>query len=306
MEVNYKTSNKLFKMKKIVIISVMLMALLSCKESIVKNNSGDQKKVKDAVSNLKEETYQPGVDWNLVWSDEFEADKIDADNWNFQEEAAGRFNDEWQRYTSSKENAYIDNNCLVIKAIHESDTHGMNQYTSARMHTANKQTWKYGRIAARMKLPEGNGIWPAFWMLGANIEENGGDTLWPQSGEIDILELYGSKDDGVVEANAHYADASGLHGDMGGAAFKLEQGKFADAFHIFELEWDVNKIAWFVDGKQFASMSISEDELSEFHKDFFILFNIAVGGTYAGSPDATTQFPQLMYVDWVRVYQKKE
>ena len=122
MEVNFKTSNKLFKMKKTVIISVMLMALLSCKESIVKNNSGDQKKVKDAVSNLKKETYQPGVDWNLVWSDEFEADKIDSDNWNFQEEAAGRFNDEWQRYTSSKENAYIDNNCLVIKAIDHAKT----------------------------------------------------------------------------------------------------------------------------------------------------------------------------------------
>lgn len=293
-------------MKRLVIILVMSITLLSCKEKEKKINSNDQKKVKDDVSNLDEATYQLGLDWNLVWSDEFESQTIDPNNWNFQVEEAGRFNDEWQRYTNSNENAYIDNNCLVIKAVHEGDIHGMNQYTSARMHTANKQTWKYGRIAARIKLPQGEGIWPAFWMLGSNIDENGGDTPWPQCGEIDILELYGSKDDGIVEANVHYADASDSHAMMGATAFKLEQGKFADAFHIFEFEWDANRIAWFVDGEQFASMPITADELSEFHKDFFILLNIAVGGTHAGRPSAATVFPQHMYVDWIRVYQKKD
>lgn len=278
---------------RLVIISVMLITLLSCKEK--------EKKVNNAISNQNLETYQPGLDWDLVWSDEFEIDTIDVNNWNYQVEEAGRFNDEWQRYTNSNENAYIDNNCLVIKAIHVSDIHGMDQYTSARMHTANKQAWRYGRIAARIKLPQGEGMWPAFWMLGANIDENGGDTPWPKSGEIDILELYGSKDDGVIEANIHYADASGSHAMMGSAAYKLEQGKFADAFHIFELEWDENRVAWFVDGVEFASMSISSDELSEFHEDFFILLNIAVVDA-----NATTKFPQYMYVDWVRVYQKKD
>lgn len=310
MEMNCNISNKLFKMKRIfsrlVIISVMSIALLSCKDKGKKINFDDQKKVKHAVSNLNEDTYQSELDWNLVWSDEFEADTINVNNWNFQVVEAGHFNDEWQRYTNSKENAYIENNCLVIKSVHESDIHGMDQYTSARMHTANKQAWKYGRISARMKLPQGEGLWPAFWMLGANIDENGGDTPWPQCGEVDILELYGSKDDGIIEANLHYADASGSHAMMGAAAFKLEQGKFADAFHIFELQWDANRIAWFVDGEQFASMPISSDELSEFHKEFFILLNIAVGGTHAGRPNTTTKFPQYMYVDWVRVYQKKE
>lgn len=282
--------NRLFS--KIVIISVMFLTLLSCKEK--------ERKVNKAESNQNVETYQPGLDWGLVWSDEFEADTIDLNNWNYQVEEAGRFNDEWQRYTNSEENAYIDNSCLVIKAVHESDIQGMDQYTSARMHTANKQTWRYGRIAARIKLPQGEGVWPAFWMLGANIDENGGDTPWPNSGEIDILELYGSRDDGVVEANIHYADASGSHAMMGSAAYKLEQGKFADAFHIFELEWDENRVAWFVDGVEFASMSISSNELSEFHEDFFILLNLAVDHPGAGS-----KFPQYMYVDWVRVYQKK-
>ncbi len=280
------------------IISILSIALLSCKDK--------GKKIKNSVSNLNEASYQPGLNWKLAWSEEFDADSIDVNNWNFQVVEAGRFNDEWQRYTNSSDNAYIENNCLVIKAVHESDVHGMNQYTSARLHTANKHSFKYGKISARMKLPQGEGIWPAFWMLGSNIDENGGDTPWPQSGEIDILELYGSKDDAVIEANAHYADTSGSHRMMGAASFKLEQGKFADAFHIFELEWDATRISWLVDGEQFASMPISADELSEFRKEFFILLNIAVGGTYAGRPDDTSIFPQYMYVDWVRVYNKKD
>jgi beta-glucanase (GH16 family) len=238
-----------------------------------------------------------------VWSDEFQSDTIDAANWSHQVVDAGRFNEEWQRYTNSTENAYIEDNCLVIKAIHESDTHGSDQYTSARLHTANKRAWTHGKIAARIQLPHGEGMWPAFWMLGANIDENGGDTPWPQSGEIDIMEFYGSKDDAVIEANLHYADKSGSHAQMGVASFELERGKFADGFHVFELEWDTNRMSWSVDGQEYASKSISSDEFSEFQKDFFILLNIAVGGKYAGRPDTTTTFPQYMYIDWVRVYQ---
>jgi beta-glucanase (GH16 family) len=288
----------------LVIISVLSIALFSCVDKGKKNSTDNKQKVKNSTSNLNKDTYVPGLEWKLDWSDEFEGDTIDENNWNFQVEAAGRFNDEWQRYTNSSNNAYIENKCLVIKAIHESDIHGMDQYTSARLHTANKQAWKYGKIAARIKLPQGTGIWPAFWMLGTNIDENGGDTPWPQTGEIDVFELYGSKDNAVIEANMHYADASGSHAMMGAASYKLEQGIFSDAFHIFELEWDTNRVAWLVDGVQFASMPITADELSEFHKEFFILLNIAVGGTHAGRPDATSTFPQYMYIDWVRVYKK--
>jgi beta-glucanase (GH16 family) len=287
------------------IIVVMSNLLNSCKNKRREIGSHTQKKEIDSEVNLKEDSYQPGLDWKLAWADEFEAKTIDKNNWNFQVVEAGRFNEEWQRYTNSSKNAYIEDGRLVIRAIHESDDHGKDQYTSARLHTANKQSWKYGKIAARIKLPQGKGIWPAFWMLGADIDENGGDTPWPQCGEIDILELYGTKDNGVVEANAHYADANGKHGMMGAASFKLDQGSFADDFHVFELEWDATKIAWLVDGKQYASMPITASEFTEFHKEFFILLNIAVGGTYAGRPDSTSTFPQYMHVDWVRVYQKK-
>lgn len=243
-------------------------------------------------------------EWKLVWSDEFNGDKIDAKNWNRQVEPAGRFNEEWQRYTNSEENAYIADNCLVIKAIHQSDEHGMNQYTSARLNTAAKQTWKYGKIAARIKLPRGEGIWPAFWMLGANISENGGDTPWPQCGEIDILEFYGSKDEAVVEANIHYANEADSHEMMGAVSYKLEEGIFPDAFHVFELVWDEEKMDWFVDGEKYATAPITAEKFKEFHEEFFILLNLAVGGTYAGRPDNTTVFPQYMYIDWVRVYQR--
>ena len=184
------------------------------------------------ASNLNDDTYQPGTEWKLVWSDEFADGAIDPENWTFQVEEAERFNEEWQRYTGSGENAYVEDNCLVIRALHESDTHGTNQYTSARLHTANKQSWRYGKIAARIQLPYGQGIWPAFWMLGANMDEYGSDMPWPQVAEIDILEMYGSHDDAVVEGNLHYADASDVHAQMGATAFKLDQGRFADAFHV--------------------------------------------------------------------------
>lgn len=277
-------------------VSLMFIGFISCKET--------PKKVEQSDLKLTKTSYNPGEDWKLVWADEFELDSINAGNWNYQIVEAGRFNEEWQRYTSSNKNAYIEDNCLVIKANHESDVHGMDQYTSARLNTAKKHTFKYGKIAAKIKLPYGKGIWPAFWMLGSNINENGGDTPWPQSGEIDIFELYGSKDDGIVEANAHYANSLDSHAMMGAASYKLEKGKFADDFHVFELEWDQTKISWLVDGEQYASMPITSEELSEFHKDFFILLNIAVGGTHAGRPGEETSFPQFMYIDWIRTYKK--
>jgi beta-glucanase (GH16 family) len=243
-------------------------------------------------------------EWQLVWADEFDGESLNAENWNRQVVRAGRFNDEWQRYTDSEENAFVKDGILVLKAIHESDEHGVDQYTSARLNTAGKQSFKYGKIAARIKLPDGEGIWPAFWMLGTNINENGGDTPWPQSGEIDILELYGSKDPATIEANIHYADENDEHTMMGAEDYTLAEGAFSDNFHVFELEWSADSLKWLVDDNQYASTPITDEVLSEFHNDFFILLNIAVGGTWAGRPDDTTPFPVEMHVDWIRYYQK--
>lgn len=271
---------------------ILILMTSSCQNEEINNNSKN------------ENGYDPGSEWELYWADEFDGESLDENNWNRQVVEAGRFNEEWQRYTADSENAYVEGGKLVIKAIHESDDHGMDQYTSARLNTANKVSFKYGKIAARIKLPYGEGIWPAFWMLGSNIDENGGDTPWPQSGEIDILELYGTKSDSVIEANLHYADASGSHAQMGAVDYELESGTFADDFHVFELIWDENRITWLVDGEEFASTSITPDEMSEFHQEFFLLLNIAVGGTWAGRPDDSTVFPQFMYVDWIKLYKR--
>ncbi len=260
--------------------------------------------INNSQKNNSTKAIDTGASWKLVWSDEFDGDSLSLNNWTHQIEEAGRFNDEWQRYTDNPKNAYVENGNLVIKAIHESDDFGMNQFTSARLHTANKHVWKYGKISARVRLPKGNGMWPAFWMLGANINENGGDTPWPDTGEIDILEFYGSKDNAVVEANIHYADKNNAHKMMGAKKFRLDEGIFEDDFHVFELIWSANQLTWFVDGNQYASASIIGDEFTEFHQPFFILLNLAVGGKNAGRPDATTEFPKHMYVDWVRVYQQ--
>ncbi|MBL7471199.1 glycoside hydrolase family 16 protein [Robertkochia sediminum] len=288
----------------------LFAVLISCKQTSNSEKASPetpQTPTTPEVTSIEVETgdgYLPGASWTLVWADEFEGTTIDSANWTRQVLEPGHFNDEWQAYTDSPENAYIENGNLVIRANHRGKDHGMGQYTSARLHTGNKHAWKYGKMAARIKLPEGHGIWPAFWMLGANINEIGGDTPWPQSGEIDILELYGSKDDAVVEANIHYADTYDQHAMMGAIAYTLKEGKFADDFHVFELEWNSEKLTWMVDGEAYASAPITGDEFTEFHKEFYILLNLAVGGTYAGRPDETTSFPQHMYVDWVRVYQQ--
>jgi len=291
---------------RITVLAVLALLILpTCSLDVMRHDGGS---VQYPAANLTHDTYSPGDGWQLVWADEFDGASIDETNWSMQVVKAGRFNKEWQRYTNSNKNAYVEtsgeNSYLVIKAIHESNKHGLDQYTSARLHTAQKRSWRYGKIAARAQLPYGKGLWPAFWMLGDNIDENGGDTPWPASGEIDIFELYGTKDDAAIEANIHYADHAGKHASMGAKKFSLPGGKFADRFHVFELEWDANTIAWSVDGQRFASTSIAGSELGEFHQHFFLLLNIAVGGQYAGRPDHTTEIPQTMYVDWVRVYQR--
>ena len=248
----------------------------------------------------------PSKNWKLVWSEEFDTPQLNPVNWNRQVESAGRFNQEWQRYTDDEKNAYIENGQLIIKAIHETDQHSSNQYTSARLNTAQKQTFRYGKIAARIKLPCGPGIWPAFWMLGANCDENGGDTPWPSCGEIDILELYGSNNDAIVEANIHYANQKHKHAMLTPPQYQLPYGTFADDFHLFEIIWNKNQIQWLVDGTPYASTSITHQERRAFHQEFYLLINIAVGGEWAGQPDVNTTFPQTMTIDWIRVYQTKE
>jgi beta-glucanase (GH16 family) len=184
---------------------------------------------------------------------------------------------------------------LTITAIKEN--YSGRQYTSARINTLNKFDFKYGKIEARIKLPYGKGIWPAFWMLGRNI----GSVGWPACGEIDIMEMFGGPDgDNTVHSTLHWEN-DGQRAEYG-QKYSLNSGIFADDFHIFSVEWNDKQVVAFMDGIQYFIIDITPGQLSEFHKNFYILLNLAVGGNRPGSPDSTTKFPQTMKIDYVRVY----
>lgn len=237
-----------------------------------------------------------GQNYELVWSDEFNGQAVDGTVWTHETGANGWGNNEWQYYTSREENSYVQNGNLVIEA--RKEQYSGSSYTSARMITKGKKFFKYGKIEARMKLPFGQGIWPAFWMLGENFSSVG----WPACGEIDIMEMVGGQNrENTIHGTVHW-DNNGQHAQYGGSR-RLSSGTYADNFHIFAIEWDKNEIRWYMDGVRYHAIDIRGSGLSEFHKNFFIILNVAVGGNWPGYPDGTTTFPQKLMVDYVRVYQ---
>lgn len=233
----------------------------------------------------------------LIWSDEFDYTGLpDPAKWNMETGGDGWGNDELQYYTDTENNAYVDNGVLTITARKESV--GGRDYTSARITTQNKFDFKYGRIEARIKLPYGQGMWPAFWMLGKNFNTVG----WPACGEVDIMELVGGAgNDNTVYATLHW-DNDGEPASYG-QSYSLPSGIFADGYHVFSVEWNNQKIVGYVDDIQYYEIDITPAQLSEFHQNFFVILNMAVGGDWPGPPDGTTEFPQTMKVDYVRVYQ---
>lgn len=235
--------------------------------------------------------------YELFWSEEFDSTGFpDSKNWTFETGGGGWGNNELQYYKANDpDNAWVENGILTITAIKE-DFGGRN-YTSSRIKTQDKFEFQYGKIEAFMKLPYGQGIWPAFWLLGENIYDIG----WPACGEIDIMEMIGGTNrDNTSHATLHW-DNNGNHASYG-LPYTLSSGIFADEYHLFAVEWTPSTIKAYVDGNLFYTKAISEEELSEFHNDFFIILNLAVGGNWPGSPDASTVFPQTYEIDYVRVY----
>ena len=237
--------------------------------------------------------------WKLVWSDEFNGaakSLPDQTKWTYDLGASGWGNNELENYTSTLANAQLDGNGnLVISALHTASG-----YTSARLKTQGKFTTTYGKIEARMKIPYGQGIWPAFWMLGSDIDTAG----WPACGEIDIMENIG-REPSIVHGSMHGPGYSG--GSALTAAYTLPNGqKFSGDFHIFSVVWSPQSVEFFVDGNSYekvAATSIPAGTQWVFNKPFFLLLNVAVGGSWPGYPDSSSQFPQTMTVDYVRVYQ---
>ncbi len=245
--------------------------------------------------------------WTLQWSDEFDGtngSSPDSTKWAFDTGGNGWGNNELEYYTARPQNAQLQNSNLVITAIRKTYTgpEGVTRnYTSARLKTAGLFSQAYGRFEARIKIPSGQGIWPAFWILGNNISSSG----WPTCGEIDIMENLGSEPS-TVHGSIHGPGYSG--GSSLTASYVLPSGHFSEDFNVFAVEWETSAVRFYVDGTLYETRMPSDLPSGAswvFDHPFFILLNVAVGGNWPGSPDQSTVFPQTMLVDYVRVYTRK-
>ncbi len=245
----------------------------------------------------------------MVWNDEFsgqDGSLPDPKKWTYAIGGKGWGNHELEDYTNRKENAHIEKGNLVITAQKESFTGAdgvTRDYTSARLKTQARFTQAYGRFEARIKIPQGQGMWPAFWMLGEDIPSVG----WPRCGEIDIMENIG-KEPGTVHGSLHGPSITARTSDLT-SIFSLPAGQnFADAFHLYAVEWEPNAVRFYVDSNLYATFNASQWPAGGtwvFDHPFFIILSLAVGGDWPGNPDASTKFPQSMLVDYVRVYTKR-
>ncbi|HNP22127.1 MAG TPA: family 16 glycosylhydrolase [Panacibacter sp.] len=237
--------------------------------------------------------------YTLAWSDEFNGNAVNTADWTFEAgNNMGWGNAELENYTDRTQNAFVSKGNLIIEARREE--YGGSQYTSTRMITKNKKTFKFGRVDIRAKLPSTKGIWPALWMLGNNIDAVG----WPACGEIDIMELLG-QEPGKMYSTLHWGANVASH-DSKGTNYVLPSGTFDQQFHVFSLVWQQDDLKFLVDDTQVFEGKSSDvaGNPYPFNSDFFFIFNIAVGGNWPGAPDNTTVFPQRMVVDYVRVFQK--
>ncbi|MGC1367029.1 MAG: glycoside hydrolase family 16 protein [Candidatus Acidiferrum sp.] len=247
--------------------------------------------------------------WTLAWSDEFsgpDGSSPDPAKWAYDLGGKGWGNHELESYTNRPENAHIEKGNLVITAQKETymGADGISRdYTSARLKTQGLFVQIYGRIEARIKIPEGQGIWPAFWMLGQDLPTAG----WPKCGEIDIMENVG-KEPGTIHGSLHGPSTTGRPSDLT-SIFKLPAGQsFASDFHLYAIEWAPDTVRFYVDSNLYATFHSSDWPAGGkwvFDHPFFILLNLAVGGDWPGPPDSSTKFPQSMLIDYVRVYTKR-
>lgn len=240
-------------------------------------------------------TVKAADNYELVWSDEFNGNSLDTNTWNYEIGTGswGWGNNEQQYYTDR--NIKVSNGTMKITAKRED--YGGRKYTSSRITTKNKKNFKYGKIEARIKMPKFKGVWPAFWMLGANQDSVG----WPKCGEIDIVEAI--NDENLVYGTLHwFHDPGNNNADSGSSVAVADRTEY----HVYGVEWTADKLRWYVDGKVYRTMDVSNDSFSEVRKEYFVIFNMAIGGQWPGYDIDETAFPATMEVDWVRAYKKVE
>ncbi len=244
--------------------------------------------------------------YELKWEDQFDAASLNRDDWNVELHDPGWVNNELQAYVDSDENIYIEDGKLVLKPVEKKNADGTVSYTSGRVNTQNKHDFKYGLFEARVKVPAGQGFLPAFWMMPTNENLYG---QWPRCGEIDIMEVLGNKTD-TSYGTIHYGNP---HSESQGN-YTLSEGDFSKEYHVFDVEWEPGKISWYVDGKlihtedDWYSATEGQGEISypaPFDQPFYMILNLAVGGSWPGNPDETTDIANsAYYIDYVKAYQK--
>lgn len=277
-----------------------LSLALACLSWLLVSTASGQEAVLDATSPAMtpSKTFK-----TLVWSDEFDGEQLDRTKWNIEVNAFGGGNQELQLYTDRPENVRVEGGNLIIEA--RKDRAAISgterEYSSGRVRSKKRGDWKYGQIDVRARVPDGQGIWSAIWMLPSD-EKYGG---WAASGEIDIMEMKGQEPDTVL-GTLHYGD-QWPRNTHSGDNFKLDQGTFADDFHVFSIVWTEGQIDWLIDGKKYQTQTkwstAGAAFPAPFDQEFHLILNVAVGGNFLGSPDASTQFPCQMEIDYVRVYQ---
>ena len=258
----------------------------------------------DSRTNFDDEGYltpDNHYGYQMMWGESFDNPTLDPSSFNFEvgdgcPNLCGWGNNELQTYSSEEDNVFIEDSKLVIRATEVAGS----TYRSARLTTKDKKEFQFGRIDIRARMPIGQGIWPALWMLGQNIDEIG----WPACGEIDIMEMVGHQPKNV-HGTAHWGPT-----DRGFSTFKTAQtihsDDLADNFHVYTLVWKMNRLEWYFDEKLFHTITPTDlqGEANPFNQPFFFIFNIAVGGNWPGNPDSTTEFPQRLEVDYIRVFQR--
>ncbi|GIF01912.1 glycoside hydrolase family 16 protein [Paractinoplanes rishiriensis] len=230
--------------------------------------------------------------WHLAWSDEFDGPAgapPDPATWRPELGGGGWGNNELQNYTEV--NAALDGSGHLAITVHRST--GPHPYTSARLISKDRMTFTYGLVRARIRLPRG--VWPCFWMLGQNIDETG----WPACGEIDVMENFGT-------------DPHAVHGTIHGPGYAGEHGRthahrsgadLTEDFHVYAVLWEPGRITWYLDDAEYATVT-PDDRPWPFDHDFYLLLNVAVGGSFSTTPDDTVPFPQTMLVDYIRIYRR--
>lgn len=244
--------------------------------------------------------------YQLVWQDEFEGTSLNMDNWSYQIMGDGG-NNEWQYYTSRPQNSWVSGGYLTIQANKENYVVGNRtyNYTSARLRTAGKQDFLYGKLEGRIKVPKGQGIWPAFWMMPTDSVYGG----WAASGEIDIMESINQAD--AVHGTLHFGGGWPNNRYTGGS-YSPAGVDFSQDFHVYTIVWEPDVMRWYVDGILYSTKTNSQwwcdaapgNPRAPFDQRFHFILNVAVGGNWPGYPDETTVFPQQFVVDWIRVYQQ--